>query len=249
LSGARDRPLRARWRSLALDPDTAVSAYARLAACVYAEHSTNDRGNLRYPPSSLTLADAMHCAERTARKARQELVDAGFLKLEHRLGETAGVRLTFPTPARGAGVTPARTPARTPAPAAAGTRGTRGTRTSGGARSRAGADNRPRADGRAEENTGAQRLVAGYVNRLGELGATAPRRLVGQVARQVGELLRDGVPEPAIATALELLIERRLNPTTLASLVPEVELGPSRPAAAAAARADKWEEARVYDRA
>jgi hypothetical protein len=254
VSGARERPLRARWRSLALDPDGVLGTFARLAACVYAEHSTDDAGELRYPPSSATLADWMGCAERTARKARQELVDAGLLELEQRPGRTARVRLTFVTPARGAGVTPARTPAatpaRTPARRAAGTRGTRGTRgpTSGGAHSRARADGPVRADGRAEHDDGAQRLVAGYVARLHELGASTPRRLVGQVAREVGELVRDGVPAPTIAAALELLLDRRLGPTTLASLVPEAELGPGR-RAAGNARAATRKDLDGYDRA
>jgi hypothetical protein len=242
--------LRAQWRSLALDPDGTLSVAARLAACVYAEHSVDERGNLRYPPSSASLADWMGCGERTARAARRELVAAGLLELEHRSGGTAGVRLTFPTPAKFAAPTPATTPATTPAKFAAGTRGTRRTSstTSGGAHSRARADGPARADGRADQTGGAQQLVAGYVARLAELGTTAPKRLVGQVARQVGELVDDGVPASTIAAALELMVERRLNPTALASLVTEAELGPRR--SAADARADEWKEARsVYDRA
>jgi hypothetical protein len=73
---------------------------------------------------------------------------------------------------------------------------------------------------------GAQQLVAEYVDALRALGEPAPRRLVGQVAREVGQLVRDGVSAPTIRRCLQLLLERRLNPTTLASLVPEAAAGP-----------------------
>jgi hypothetical protein len=118
--------------------ESAASSFARLAACVYAEHNTDAVGRIpnRYVPSSLTLAERMGCGERTARKARRELVDAGMLVLDEHPGEKFGVRLSLSTPARtpasGAGVAPvggagvegsapARTPARTPARGAAGT--------------------------------------------------------------------------------------------------------------------------------
>jgi DNA-binding MarR family transcriptional regulator len=116
--------------------------------------------------------------------------------------------------------------------------------TSGGAQERARPGEHVRADGRTNENSGAQQLVAGYVNRLREQGASTSKRLVGQVAARVGELLDDGVPASSIAAALELLIERRLHPTALASLIPEAELGPR-----GTARTDEWKDAGVYDRA
>ena len=250
MSSTRERPLRARWRSTALDADSGLSTYARAAAAVYAEHSVDARGELRYPPSALTLADSMACSERRARAARRELVDAGYLALEERGNEAPSTRLVLPTPARRAGATPAPTPARTPAPTparrAAGTRGTREIEgpTSGGARARARATE---LEG-AEEGADAQRLVAGYVDRLRERGATTiPSRLRGHVARQVGELVREGVPAPAIATALELMVEKRLNPSTLASLIPEAELGQREPGGNT--HADAWKDAGVYDRA
>src|SRR5262249_12618648 len=241
------RPLRARWRSFALEPDGALTTAARLAACVYAEHSTDDRGNVRYPPSALTLADAMGGSESTARRARRELVAAGLLALDERPGRAPGARLTFPTPVKSTGATPVTTPVTTPVKSTPGTRGTKGTRTttSGGARKRARADDDMRADGRAEHGD-AQRLVAGYVNRLRELGATPTERVVGQVAREVAGLVRDGMTASTIAAALELLVDKRLNPSSLASLAQEVELGPTR--SAADANADKWKGASVYDR-
>jgi hypothetical protein len=70
--------------------------------------------------------------------------------------------------------------------------------------------------------------VAGYVDLVRELGEPPPRRLVGQVARFIGELLSDGVSAPTIPRALVLMVERRLNPATLPSLVPEAAAGPRR---------------------
>jgi hypothetical protein len=217
VSAPRTRPLRARWRSLALDPEGTLSLRARLAACVYAEHSTDDDGRLRYPPSALTLADAMGCSDRTARRARQELVRAGFLVLDERAGHAPDVRLALPTPAHLSGGTPDTTPAKS-APETEGLE----VLTSGGALARRATDH-SRGE---EEGADARRLVAGYVNRLRSNGSPVPKRLVGQVAKQVGELVRDEVPAETIERALALLLERRLNPSTLPSLVPEAATGP-----------------------
>jgi hypothetical protein len=96
VSGARERPLRVLWRSFALDPDSGLSMGARLAACAYTEYSTDDDGNLDYPPSATTLAGRMGCSARTAWSARKELVDSGLLELDERPGRTSGVRLVFP---------------------------------------------------------------------------------------------------------------------------------------------------------
>ena len=58
------------------------------------------------------------------------------------------------------------------------------------------------------------------------LGVDPPKRLIGQVAGHVGELLREGQPPAVVAAALRLLIERRLHPSTLPSLIPEAFAGP-----------------------
>jgi hypothetical protein len=74
----------------------------------------------------------------------------------------------------------------------------------------------------------AQVLVAFFVDRMREVGVEPPRRLVGQVARQVGELVAEGQPVEAIAGALALLAEKRhLGPGALPSLIPEAVAGPS----------------------
>jgi hypothetical protein len=74
----------------------------------------------------------------------------------------------------------------------------------------------------------AQALVAYYVDLQRELGVEPPKRLRGQTAGQVGELLREGQPAQVVARALELLVERRLHPSTLPSLIPEAIAGPGK---------------------
>jgi hypothetical protein len=85
-------------------------------------------------------------------------------------------------------------------------------------------------------STGARDLVAFYVDRVEELGSPAPRRLVGQVARQVKELLGERIPSPVVARALDLRVERRLHPSVLPTLVPEAAGGPRRDREDVAAR-------------
>jgi hypothetical protein len=76
--------------------------------------------------------------------------------------------------------------------------------------------------------SGAQDLVAHFVDRYRECGEPAPRRLVGHVARQVGELLRDGVSPPTIARALDLMLDKEVGPSVLPALVHEARSGPRR---------------------
>jgi hypothetical protein len=80
----------------------------------------------------------------------------------------------------------------------------------------------------SEGEPSAQALVAYYVDLQRELGVDPPKRLIGQTARQVGELLREGQPAQVVARALELLVERRLHPSTLPSLIPEAIAGPGK---------------------
>lgn len=74
---------------------------------------------------------------------------------------------------------------------------------------------------------GSQALVAGYCDLLTEVGAPAPKRLVGMVAKQVGELVQEGIDPGVIRRALVLMLQRQLHPSTLATLVPEAAAGSS----------------------
>ncbi len=91
----------------------------------------------------------------------------------------------------------------------------------------------PPGDGAAvaviEPQPPAQAVIAFYVDACRELGAEPPRRLIGQVARHVGELLSEGQPPEIVAKALELMIEKRLHPSTLATLIVEAAAGPAKP--------------------
>jgi hypothetical protein len=109
------RPALVVWRSAALEPDSGLSMTARLAACVYCEHA-NGSGVLDPAPSAGTVADRMGAVERTARQARRELEDAGWLEVERRPGWPSRIVLRPLQEVPGSDrPTPARTPARTPA--------------------------------------------------------------------------------------------------------------------------------------
>lgn len=69
-----------------------------------------------------------------------------------------------------------------------------------------------------------QGLVAFFVERSRSLGSDPPSRVKGQVARLCGELLSEGVQPDRVRAGLELLLEKRLHPSTLPSLVHEASL-------------------------
>jgi hypothetical protein len=186
------------------------------------------------------LAGSLGISERTVRRGLQALRDDGLLDYEdhERVAvftvRTADRLRTLLKPLESAPVSApvsasaADTPSSTEAPEAASQAGMSAA-PSGDSRARA---RRPRSRSRKDPSgeltpaAPAQKLIAGYVDRLRANGIPVPRRLVGQVAHQVGELVRDGVPAETIARALDLMHERRLNPSTLASLIPEAAAGP-----------------------
>jgi hypothetical protein len=102
MSPSLQRPLRVKWRSAVLDPESQLTALARLCGCAIAEHY-NDRTG-RCDPSAATLAERMGCCERTAQRARRHLEDAGFLTVIRPRGASAQLALSFPSPDKSAGV-------------------------------------------------------------------------------------------------------------------------------------------------
>jgi hypothetical protein len=75
-----------------------------------------------------------------------------------------------------------------------------------------------------------QALVAYYVDQYTEIAnQRPPKRVVGQVAQQVGQLADDGVDAPTIEAALRLMLQRRQNPSTLPSFILEAAAGPPAP--------------------
>jgi Helix-turn-helix domain len=211
--------LRFRWRTLVLGEDSTLGPWARLCAAALVEIDKDDDG-ICWPALS-TLAWRMGgVSERTVRDAIRELETAGLLRVFHRAGVSSVYTFLLPTPARAAGVKdePRHEPRQEVPP-----------------EQLEQLEQLRREPSLAPANVNvptsgspAQALVAGYVDLLKASGSPAPRRLVGQVAHQVGELVSEGVPAETIERALRIMLERRLNPSTLPSLIPEAAAGPAR---------------------
>lgn len=69
-------------------------------------------------------------------------------------------------------------------------------------------------------------LVASYVDRVKAAGAPAPKRTIGIVAKNVKELLDEGVDPAIVNDAIGLMVDRRLHPSTLPTLILEAAAGP-----------------------
>ncbi len=70
-----------------------------------------------------------------------------------------------------------------------------------------------------------QHLVAYFVDTSKSLGGDdPPRRVTGHIARLCGELLSEGVDPKNVRAGIDLLLEKRLHPSTLPSLVHEASL-------------------------
>lgn len=73
---------------------------------------------------------------------------------------------------------------------------------------------------------GPREIVAFYVDSCRALGADPPSQATGLVARHVKRLLDEGQPPDVVAAAITLLVERRLHPATLPTLILEAVAGP-----------------------
>ncbi len=71
---------------------------------------------------------------------------------------------------------------------------------------------------------GSQALVAYFIDRSTSLGSKPPGRVTGQVARQIGELVAEGTTGERIRAGIEILLNKRLHPSTLSSCVHESAL-------------------------
>lgn len=81
---------------------------------------------------------------------------------------------------------------------------------------------------RAQPNAGA--IVAHYVDATRALGGDTPARVKGQVAKLVGELLKEGITPAHVTAGVDLMVERRLHPSTLPSCVNEASMPRRAPA-------------------
>jgi hypothetical protein len=215
VSRREQTPLRVRWRSAALDPDSGLSAKARLCACVLAEFDRQDTGCVW--PSAETIGACMGMSGRAAQDARRELEDRGWIKVERPPGQPARVYLVAGTPAGSSGVgdvTPEATPEATPAESAPEAEKQRSREAEKGVQ--------------RASRAPAQSLVAFYVDTCRTEGIEPPKRLIGQVAKQVGDLVGEGFSFNTIAEALRRMIVGQWPPTMLPSLMADVQGGPAR---------------------
>lgn len=212
------RALRHEWHTALYDLELRLSVTAKVVGGALLEYVGRDGAAW---PSLAELGERTgYRSERTVQAGLRELEHVGLLDVRRREGQVNVYRLTLlsrdrdrpRSELRGSRAEPPQRPPQSPPQLIApGTKGTSGTIETGVALERA---------------TACQELVAGYVDLLRANGSPAPRRLVGQVAKQVGELAREGIPGELIRRALELLFERRLNPAVLPSLIPEASAGP-----------------------
>jgi hypothetical protein len=107
-------PLRFRWRAAVLNEESGLSMAARLAACVYAEHATNESAVLDPAPGAARLARCMGASETTGHRARRELEAEGWLCVTRRRGRPSRMLLVLPDPCLSDGGTPVTTPVKTP---------------------------------------------------------------------------------------------------------------------------------------
>jgi hypothetical protein len=216
------RDWRTLWRGNVLEPD-GLSLLARAVAVVLCEYANAETG-LAWP-SADTIGGHLCTSERSARRGLDELAAAGWVTLVERgcgRGNPSVYRLD--KPGAGAAFSAYRKAAqrrqkggRNPAPVPGNQRTSR-TREPG-----------DRALARAPAaNANAQQLVAYFVDACRAEGADPPKRLRGQVARHVGELVAEGYPAETIAEALRLMIAARQHPATLSSFILEAQAGPRR---------------------
>lgn len=77
-------------------------------------------------------------------------------------------------------------------------------------------------------DVGAREIVGHFVDETKALGGAVPGRVKGQVAKLVGELLKEGIGPAQVTAGVDLMVERRLHPSTLPSCVNEASM-PRRP--------------------
>ncbi len=206
-------PLRLRWRAAVLDRESGLTWRGRLLGCVLVEHANNASAALDPAPSPVTLAAEMGASEASVHRGRRELEAAGLLEVTRRSGQPSRMRLCLtrePLSERqgSATATPVQTPVSTSV-------------------SQTPEQGEPGEPVRPSGVRGdAQRLVAYFVDSSRELGSNPPRQVVGQVARQLGALVREDYSEQTLEAALGLMLARRLHPSTLPTLILEAQAGP-----------------------
>jgi hypothetical protein len=224
--------VRVLWRRRVMQPDSGLSARARLTAAALAEFLNGETGECS--PALTTVASFMGQEDwRGARDGVAELERAGFLRVERRTGSSSIYRVPLPLRAdvgvplhadAGAGVEADVEPLRAPLHADVGdpcigmqTNQTV-TRESEQQQAAARGDAAHR-DGR----TPAQQLVAFYVDESRRHGVEPLPRVVGHVAREVARVLELGREPELVRAALAIVVDKALHPSTLQSAVQQAQ--------------------------
>lgn len=87
----------------------------------------------------------------------------------------------------------------------------------------------------------AQQLVSTFVDRSRARGSDPPSRVIGQIAKETKLLISEGQDPAKILAAYDVVLERGLHPSTLASCVQQVSLnGKAAPKLPPFDRAKEW---------
>jgi hypothetical protein len=235
------RVARVRWRTDLLGDESGengLSTLARIVGVVVAEY-VNDKTGEAWPGVA-NIAEGINASRRQAQRGLSELTRAGWLEVIVRgdgRGHATVYRLAEP-PVKGAPVSrftaveSTKTVTKpTPkervkgAPVSPQPENQNRQPEKGVALARASAAN----PSPARPKASTQQLVAHYVDLQRANGVPDSRDLVGKAARFIGRLVADGVPQALIARAIEIAVERRLDPSLIASCLQEAAAGPPRP--------------------
>lgn len=222
------RALRHEWHSLLYAPGSGFGVWAKLVGCALVEHANT--AGVCWPSLPKIAAYASCASSHTVIKGIEELEAGGLLQVERRTGRVNRYTLVLPALTRASGARvpvadpctetpePVHDPCtKTPEPVHAGAREP----------IEPSEPVEPVHAARAPANV--QTLVAYYIDKARELGADPPRQLIGQVARQLTGLAGEGYDDATLRAALAILLDRRLHPATLPSLIIEAQAGPATP--------------------
>jgi hypothetical protein len=224
----------------AMVPEWIVAAVSPRAVAVYCFLARRADEERCCWPSRATIAGFVRCSVRTVTRALDELVAAGAIERELDNGRGSRYRLAAEPPA----VSPVTLVATHPGQERPGTRDTGGpppgtlvsqrTRTRiktppGGCTQPAQLIALPRPEPRrVPTGEGLQELVGHYVDRQRAVnGVDPPRRIVGHLARELGELAKEGRSLDLLERTIDRFVELRFaTPSSLASLALELDQGP-----------------------
>lgn len=202
------------WRGAIVE--SSLTSTQRLVALALSLHM-NERGGSCFPTQD-TLASETALSRRAVIQALRDLEDAGWLGRVPGGGRKPGgngrateYTATIPTVQQVHPI-PERTVHLTTKNSAAGAH-----------QDVIEGDIEPSAAKAAAQPSGGD-LVKFFVDESRARGSDPPRRVIGQVAKLTGELLTEGIPPDRVRAGLVLMLDKRLHPSTLPSMVHEAAL-------------------------